>query len=258
MRCNQLLQPAFLATATLATALIAAPAVSKDLHSYAALDQVSTSHLHLAVAVDFERSQVRGSASYDLVRHSDATEIHLDTRELTISKAEIAVNGDWQDTTFALAEAHPALGQKLTVQIGDQADKVRIHYASAPTASGLQWLTPAQTAGKQQPFMFSQSQAIHARSWIPIQDTPALRLTYTAEVSTNPGLLVVMSANNPLGDERPGRYEFNMPQAIPPYLIAIAAGDLAIKEINPQVAIFAEQYIVDDAAWEFADTPRMI
>lgn len=258
MSLKPLIKPALLVASTVLTAFSSQPALSKDLHSYAALDQVSTSHLHLAVAVDFERSEVRGSAAYDLVRHSDASEMYFDTRELTIHKAEIAVNGDWQETTFALAEAHPALGQKLTVQIGDSADKVRIHYASAPTASGLQWLTPEQTAGKKQPFMFSQSQAIHARSWIPIQDTPALRLTYSAEVTTKPGLLVVMSANNPLGTERPGRYEFTMPQAIPPYLIAIAAGDLAIKEISPQVAIFAEQYIVDAAAWEFADTPRMI
>ena len=241
-----------------AMALIVSPALSKDVHSYAQLDQVATTHLHLAVTIDFASSQVRGSARYDLLRHSDATEIHFDTRELTIHAAEIAVNGAWQETSFSLAAAHPALGQKLTVQIGADANKVRIHYASAATASGLQWLTPEQTAGKQQPFMFSQSQAIHARSWIPIQDTPALRLTYSAEVTTNPGLLVVMSADNPLGDERPGRYQFDMPQAIPPYLIAIAAGDLAIKQINPQVAIFAEQYIVDAAAWEFADTPRMI
>jgi leukotriene-A4 hydrolase len=236
----------------------AAAASISDVHSYAQIDHVATSHLHLAVTIDFATSQVHGSARYDLVRHSAATEIYLDTRELTISKAEIAIQGDWQETSYSLAEAHPALGQKLTVQIGDSADQVRIHYASAPTASGLQWLTPEQTAGKQQPFMFSQSQAIHARSWIPIQDTPALRLTYSAEVTTREGLLVVMSADNPLGDERPGRYQFNMPQAIPPYLIAIAAGDLAIKAINPQVAIFAEHYIVDAAAWEFADTPRMI
>lgn len=233
-------------------------ASSQDLHSYAQLDQVATTHLHLAVAVDFEHSQVRGSASYDLLRLSAAREIHFDSRDLTIHKTEIAVNGDWQETSFSLADAHPALGQKLTVQIGAEADKVRIHYTSAPTASGLQWLTPAQTAGKKHPFMFSQSQAIHARSWIPIQDTPALRLTYTAEVTTTAGLLVVMSADNPMGSERPGRYQFSMPQAIPPYLIAIAAGDLAIKEINPQVAIFAEQYIVDAAAWEFSDTPKMI
>jgi leukotriene-A4 hydrolase len=258
MSCSQPIKQALLVACTLLPAFTQAQAVSKDLHSYAQLDQVSTSHLHLAVTVDFQRSQVHGSARYDLLRHGEATEIHLDSRELSISKAEIAVNGDWQETTFQLAEAHPALGQKLTVQIGDKADQIRIHYASAPSASGLQWLTPEQTAGKKQPFMFSQSQAIHARSWIPIQDTPALRLTYSAEVTTMPGLLVVMSADNPLGDERPGRYQFSMPQAIPPYLIAIAAGDLAIKEINPQVAIFAEQYIVDAAAWEFADTPRMI
>lgn len=238
--------------------LWSATATAQDQHSYAQLERISTPHLELDLVVDFEQKQVRGTAEYRLQRHQAATALTLDTSELTVTAAEIKVAGKWQATTFTLAEAHPSLGSKLTIEVGTEATEVRIHYASAPTASGLQWLSPAQTAGKQHPFMFSQSQPIHARSWIPIQDTPALRLTYNAKVRTKPGLRVVMSADNSLEPEPSESYEFSMPQPIPPYLIAIAAGDLEVKSISANVAVFAEAYILADAAWEFADTPAMI
>lgn len=233
-------------------------AKAEDVHSYARLNQVSTPHLELALDIDFANRKLQGHATYILQRHDDSTQVYMDTSHLTIKRTELWLNEQWQPTKFTLGDVHPSLGSELIVDIGSVAKKLRIHYETVPSASGLQWLTPEQTAGKKHPFMFSQSQPIHARSWIPIQDTPALRLTYNATVTTPKGLLAVMSADNSLSDNRDGEYQFSMPQAIPPYLIAIAAGDLAIKSISDNVAVFAEQYILDDAAWEFADTPRMI
>ncbi|WP_369742670.1 M1 family metallopeptidase [Pseudidiomarina sp. PP-1MA] len=248
----------FLFIAMAIVGLFSSTAAAEDAHSYARLDEVSTPHLELDLAIDFDRKQLRGFAEYTLQRHSNSNLLYLDSSQLTIDKAEIWQHDQWQPTKFSLGDVHPSLGQELIVDIGSTATKVRIHYHTATTASGLQWLTPAQTAGKKHPFMFSQSQPIHSRSWIPIQDTPALRLTYNARLTTPAGLLAVMSADNSLSDNRDGEYFFSMPQAIPPYLIAIAAGDLAIQAISDKVAVFAEQYIVDQAAWEFADTPAMI
>ncbi len=233
-------------------------AQAQDAHSYARLNEVSTPHLELDLNVDFDKKQLRGTATYKLQRRVNSTQLYLDSSELTITRVERFENNHWQPTKFTLGNVHPSLGQELIIDIGSVANQVRIHYHTSPSASGLQWLAPEQTAGKTLPFMFSQSQAIHARSWIPIQDTPALRLTYNARVKTPAGLLAVMSADNSLSDNRDGDYSFSMPQAIPPYLIAIAVGDLAIKSISDNVAIFAESYILDDAAWEFADTPAMI
>ena len=252
------LRTLFISFIGVAAWLSAAPVNAEDVHSYARLDQISTPHLDLNLHVDFANRKLQGHATYVLQRHDNSTQLYLDTSNLQIERTELWVNEQWQPTKFTLGSVHASLGSELIVDIGSVASKVRIHYQTAPTASGLQWLTPEQTAGKEHPFMFSQSQPIHARSWIPIQDSPALRLTYNATVTTPKGLLAVMSADNSLSDNRDGEYQFSMPQAIPPYLIAIAAGDLAIKSISDNVAVFAEQYILDDAAWEFADTPRMI
>ncbi|WP_211618716.1 M1 family metallopeptidase [Pseudidiomarina aestuarii] len=237
---------------------LSATVQAEDQHSFAELDRVSTPHLELDLTVNFAEKQLEGTATYNVSRHADADELVLDTSDLTIHKTELWLNDKWQETPFTLAEPHETLGQKLTIQVGDSSEKVRIHYETAPTASGLQWLTPEQTAGKKHPFMFSQSQPIHARSWIPIQDTPALRLTYDATIRTPDQLRAVMSADNALTAERSDAYELSMPQPIPPYLIAIAVGDLEVKSISDKVAVFAESYIIDDAAWEWADTPKMI
>src|SRR5690606_13629139 len=117
------------------------------------------------------------------------------------------------------------------IEAPQQPAKVRVTYRTSPGASGLQWLTPEMTEGGQLPFMFSQSQQIHARSWVPLQDTPQVRYTYSARITTRPDVMVLMSADNDPAAIRDGEYTFTMPQRIPSYLMAIAAGDLVFKPI---------------------------
>ncbi|MEJ6476814.1 M1 family metallopeptidase [Pseudoalteromonas piscicida] len=231
-----------------------------DQHTYANLNDVITTHLHLDLDVDFEDKQLEGFVEHTLDwQNRQARTLVLDTRDLEIDKVMYQGKDDkWHTAKFDLAKRDDVKGAKLTIHFKEQAKKARIYYNSLPVASGLQWLTPQQTASKSHPFMYSQSQAIHARSWIPVQDTPAMRVTYSARVHTPEDVRAVMSADNTGALIKDGDYWFDMPQAIPPYLIAIGAGNLEYKEMSHQTAIFAEPQILDASVAEFNDTQAMI
>jgi leukotriene-A4 hydrolase len=232
----------------------------RDQHSNAEPDKVRIEDIALDLALDFDARQLAGTATYTLDwLDPRAGELVLDTRELMIESVEAeSGDGQWRPLQFSLADPDDLLGSKLTINVPGREQKVRVAYRTAPTASGLQWLTPAMTDGGRTPYMFSQSQQIHARSWVPLQDTPRVRFTYSAKVTAPADVMVLMSADNDPQAERDGEYEFRMPQPIPSYLLAIAAGDLVFEPISERSGVWSEPGMVKDAAAEFADTERMI
>jgi aminopeptidase N len=231
-----------------------------DEFSYAEPGKVKIADLALDLSVDFDRKEIGGTATYALDWvDPKATQLVLDTRDLTIQKVEGAgKDGQYEPLQYALAAADPLLGSKLTIDVPERNATVRVAYHSAPDASGLQWLAPSMTEGKQQPFMFSQSQQIHARSWVPLQDTTQVRFTYKAHVTAPRNAMVLMGANSDPKAERDGDYSFSMPQKIPSYLMAIAAGDLVFRPTSERSGVWAEPAMADKAQKEFEDTGKMI
>ncbi|MEL7239125.1 MAG: M1 family aminopeptidase/hydrolase, partial [Planctomycetota bacterium] len=221
-----------------------------DPHSYADDAQPNTTRMTLRWWVDILRSEIRGTATLQLDRPASGT-LDLDTRDLTI---EAITDGSGQSIRFELADPDPVLGQRLRLAV--VSDIVHIQYRTSPNASALQWLTPAQTTGGRHPFVFTQCQAIHARSIVPCQDTPRVRVRFSATVDVPKPLHAVMAAaatGQSDGEDGRSVFTFDMPQPIPPYLLAFAAGDLASADVGPRSRVYAEPDVIDAAAWEFAD-----
>lgn len=227
-----------------------------DPHSFARKDEAVIKDLHLQLQVDFDKQVLKGVANYQIKAAEDAEHIHLDTRDLTIHL--VTLNDGADTATFTLQDPEPHLGQELIVDLQPNTKSIHIHYTTSPKAAALQWLNPQQTAGKRHPFLFTQSQAILARSWIPIQDSPGIRFTYTAEVEVPDGLMAVMSASNPQEVKEDGVYQFDMSQPIPSYLMALAVGDIRFGAVGPRTGVYAEPELLDASVYEFGDMENML
>jgi leukotriene-A4 hydrolase len=240
----------------------------RDVHSYSRPDQVRIEHAQLSLLADFEKKTLRGGVTWTFERRPGAPDdapLVLDTRGLTITSVKVGPKDEDpnQPADFKLGESDPILGAPLTIQLPAGAGRVSIEYETSPDASALQWVEPAGTASKAKPFLFSQAQAIHARSFVPCQDTPGVRITYDASVLVPHGLKAVMAAEQVGMPDRMdflgmSRHRFTMPHPIPSYLIALAVGDLEFREIGPRTGVWAEPSVVEKAAWEFADTEKML
>lgn len=237
-------------------------AIVKDVHSFSNPELVRVRRVDLDWTISFDQKTLQGAATLTIERAANAANapLILDTRDLKIAKAEVSSdNKTFAATKFQLGANDKFLGAPLTIELPANAKFVRVSYSTSPTASGLQWLAPEQTAGKKQPFMFSQAQAIHARSFIPIQDSPGVRVTYSARVRTPQNLLAVMSAEgNSQTAQRTGDYRFEMTHPIPPYLIAIAVGDLQFKSLGARTGVYSEPAMLEKSAYELADTEKMV
>lgn len=227
----------------------------RDYHSFANTDEVQVTHLALDVNIDFDTCTLEGCARLSLMsREPLVKNLILDCRALTILQI---VDNQGHSLDWALGEQDPILGQPLTIGIDSAVTAVTIHYRTSPDAQGLQWLDGPQTqSGK--PFLFSQSQPINARSWIPLQDSPKARVTFDARVQANRDCRVVMSALNAPDLPDDGVFRFVMDKPMPTHLLAIAAGEIERIEVGSRSAVFAEPETAKLAAKEFDDIEAMM
>lgn len=229
--------------------------IPRDPHSLAHPEQVAVKHLSLALAVDFSARTLTGTATLQLDRRDRAaTQVVLDTDALAIRSVTDCTTK--QALRYDLAPAVKLLGRALTVTLAS--DCIVVAYQTAPEARALLWVDPVGTAGKQHPMLFTQSQAIQGRSWIPLQDSPGVRFTYDATITVPAGQWALMSATNPQAVAPDGVYRFTMEQPIPSYLMALAVGDFAFRPIGPRTGVYAEPSVVDAAANEFVEVEAMM
>lgn len=230
--------------------------IVQDIHSYAQPQQAIVKHLSWDAQVDFESRTITAVARLDIEAAQKAEELVLDTKNLTIDRVTL---GEQEElTTFQEGAYNEHMGSALKIKIRPKTTRVNVYYTTSSRAEALQWLAPEQTAGKQQPFLFTQSQAILARSWVPIQDSPGIRFTYDATVQVPPQLLALMSAENPTQKNESGTYKFKMDQPIPAYLLALSVGDLEFSPIGPRTGVYAEPSVIKEAAYEFAEVDQML
>jgi aminopeptidase N len=237
----------------------------RDYFSFANTGQIESRLLELDLSVDFERQVLEGHVIHRMAcTDPEAGQIVLDSRGLVIERVQAAPAGGMAgELNYRLDESDPVRGEALRIDLPDDFDctrefQLKIDYRTGAGASAIMWLQPELTAGGEHPFMFTQSQSIHARSWVPLQDTPTARITYEATIRTPPQLLAVMSADNDPQAPRTGEYHFLMPQPIPSYLLALAVGNLHFEPFGEDTGVYAEPEVLRAAAWEFADTQAML
>jgi aminopeptidase N len=250
-----------------------------DYHSFANVSEFRVRNVSLDLDVSFETKTLSGHVDLTVLRESpNARVLVLDSRDLDIrSVSLLAPDGSRTPLTFKFGAEKKYLGRPLNIDMpaapaaptastgkrfAAAESVIRIDYSSRPQASGLQWLTPAQTNGKKLPYLFSQSESVHARSWIPLQDSPQVRVTYDATIRVPKGLVAVMSAaHGPVSKPNAKgqvAYRFEMREAIPSYLIAIAVGDIKFHAISARTGVYAEPGVLGAAAAEFSDLERMV
>src|SRR5687767_6164595 len=232
----------------------------RDVHSFAQPEKARVTNISLDLTPDFSTHQLRGTVRLAIERGQNPDSIVLDVRDLTIKSIKDAGGNA---LGYKVGATQKLLGAPLAIALPPQGDTIIIDYETSPGAAAVQWLTPQQTAGGKLPFMFTQGQAILTRTWVPTQDSPGIRQTYDATIHVPTGMVAVMSAERTgtEGERDPqglALFRFRMDKRIPPYLLALAVGDIAFRPIGKNTGVYAEPAVVDKAASEFSEVDQMI
>jgi aminopeptidase N len=220
-----------------------------DPHSYSRPNDARVKHLEWMADIDFSSKIIHAKAIWTIEKTPSSKEIIFDAKDLHIKNVTVN-NGE--TAPFELSPSEKFMGSALTIKIPENCTQVSIEYSTSPEAGALLWVEG------EKPFLFTQSQAILARTWLPCQDSPGIRFTYNAQVNVPEGLLVLMSAENPQQLSAGGKYSFKMEQAIPSYLMALAVGDIVFKPLGERCGIYATPELIEAAANEFIETEQML
>ena len=238
-----------------------------DLSSYSKPEEAKVTHLDWKISVDFTNERLFAEATYSVhVLQSKATALNLDTSHLDIVAVNTAEGTPLRFTLYPVVEDKSHLGSRLEIDLpkhnGDDQRRITVVISTTKLSSALQWLPPSQTAGKHHPYLFTQCQAIHARSLVPCQDCPGVKMTYKANVTVPEWATCVMSAlskNTEVSEDKTEKFcTWDQPVPISSYLLALAVGELSKRDISKRCAIWSEPSVVESAAYEFSETEEFL
>lgn len=231
------------------------PIKVKDMHTLSNADSIKMKHLSLDLDINLHQKTLSGIATWQIENTQSAQFLSLDNNGLRIDSVWV----DGKTSVYTIAPQQEHLGAALQIPIEKNTQKVAIKYAAATNAKALQWLDASQTTGKKHPFLYTQSESIYARSWVPCPDGPGIRFTYNARVKVPKGMMAAMSADgNPQQTNDSGVYHFEMNKAIPAYLLALAVGDFRFAAIDERTGVYAEPEMIEKVRHEFADMGKMV
>jgi aminopeptidase N len=226
-------------------------------HTHSNIDEIHTTHMHLDLLADFDNKKLSGVVRHTMNNNGTKKAV-FDIDGVNIQKVTIGDKNNEKEATFKIGENIENVGAPLIVEIDEQTTEINIYYETTPASNALDWLPPALTASGKYPFLYTQGQPILTRTWIPLQDTPANRITYSADIQVPEGLLAIMSAANPKELAPDGKYSFEMNQPIPSYLVALAIGEMEYHAFSDNSGVYAEPDVIESAAYEFVDIPKMM
>jgi leukotriene-A4 hydrolase len=212
----------------------------------------------LELEIDFDNKIFHGRQTLHMRTHKfDVKKVYLDIRDITVLNIT-EPSGKVLD--FEIDNPNPNLGQRLKITIPTEwiefeTFQLIIDYTTSTSASAVTWLSKEQTSGKKQPYMYTQCESIHARSIAPLQDTPSVKATYSLAFTTPLEIVTRASGNltHEFTDETKRYTNFEMSIPIQSYLLAIASGNLAEKQVGKRTYVITEPEDLERAANEFEE-----
>jgi aminopeptidase N len=249
---------------------------NNDYHSYANIDQFRVTRMEMDLRVWI----VNGSTAKTLdgvvaleIKRLDprATELVLDTKGLMISEVTekatdvlgaISKNETtWVSRPFHMGKSDPILGSPLVIELPPSSKPtalIKIDYETTDDSTGLMWIDPKLNPGHRKRFLYTRAAGLSTRTWIPMQDTPQVRVTYSLRLHAPQEMQAVMSGERDPKVKARGEFLFNMAKPVPPDSIALAVGEWKFVETGPRSGVYAEKSIIKAAAKAFADTESML
>ena len=218
-----------------------------------------TTHTSTTFDILFDEQKLSGNVIHKLksITKAETNEVILDTSHLLIHSVKI--NGE--KAKWEVASRVEPYGSPLKIELAEPVDldatiDVSIDCETTAGCTALQWLTPAQTSTKKHPYMFSQCQAIHARSVFPCQDTPDVKAPFDFTIKSPLPVIAsgISASSNPSSPSAEGKsetYTFHQAVPIPSYLFAIASGDLGFAPIGPRSTVATSPDQLEGCKWEF-------